>query len=51
MTCGGGSQTRMRTCTNPLSANGGADCQGSSSEAQPCNSNECPGEIVNFNKS
>ena len=45
VTCGGGSQTRMRSCTNPPPAGGGADCQGSSSQSQSCNTSACPGEL------
>ncbi|XP_063690504.1 coadhesin-like [Bolinopsis microptera] len=40
--CGGGSQTRTRTCSNPVPEYGGANCQGQSDEAQDCNSQECP---------
>ncbi|KAI8492290.1 hypothetical protein Bbelb_301870 [Branchiostoma belcheri] len=36
-TCGVGSRSRSRTCTNPVPANGGADCVGSAQEAQQCN--------------
>lgn len=34
--CSGGSQTRIRTCTNPAPANGGANCSGLSTETQSC---------------
>ena len=40
--CGGGTQTRTRTCTNPTPANGGADCVGSATETRDCNTNPCP---------
>ena len=41
--CGGGTQIRSRTCTNPAPANGGADCVGDSSETRKCNTNACSG--------
>ncbi|XP_031561120.1 A disintegrin and metalloproteinase with thrombospondin motifs adt-1-like isoform X2 [Actinia tenebrosa] len=41
-TCGGGSQSRTRTCTNPAPANGGADCSGDPSESRVCGTNPCP---------
>ena len=44
--CGGGTQSRTRTCTNPAPANGGADCVGDSSEIRDCNTQGCPGEII-----
>ena len=40
--CGGGNQTRTRTCTNPAPAHGGVHCEGNSSEIQVCNSHACP---------
>ena len=41
--CGGGTQTRTRTCTNPAPAYGGADCFGEATETQNCSEMECPG--------
>merc|ERR1739848_610977 len=39
--CGGGTQTRTRTCTNPAPAHGGADCEGENEEIQECNTDHC----------
>ena len=44
LTCGNGSQTRMRTCTNPPPSAGGAACSGISSQSQSCNTRQCPGD-------
>jgi hypothetical protein len=41
VTCGGGTQIRTRTCTNPTPAFGGAGCSGSTSETQSCNTQSC----------
>ena len=46
-TCGGGTQTQTRTCTNPAPANGGADCSGDNgsgtqTQSQNCNTQGCP---------
>jgi prepilin-type N-terminal cleavage/methylation domain-containing protein len=41
VSCGGGTQTRSRTCTNPAPANGGASCSGSATESQSCNTAAC----------
>ncbi|XP_062618604.1 SCO-spondin-like [Saccostrea cucullata] len=42
VTCGGGSQGRKRTCTNPAPQYGGAACSGSTDSSQTCNTNPCP---------
>ena len=41
--CGGGTQTRSRTCTNPAPAHGGAECEGDADETRACNDDPCPG--------
>ena len=43
-TCGGGSQTRTRSCNNPSPTDSGAQCVGENSESQPCNTGGCPGK-------
>ena len=40
--CGGGTQDRSRTCSNPPRANGGADCVGEWFETRECNRQRCP---------
>ena len=45
-TCGGGTQTRTRTCINPVPAYGGSDCQGESTETQDCSNRPCPSEFL-----
>ena len=40
--CGGGTQTRTRTCTNPAPANGGEYCEGPGYETRICSAEPCP---------
>ncbi|CAC5374593.1 Coadhesin,Thrombospondin-1,Adhesion G protein-coupled receptor B1,Mucin-like protein,Hemicentin-1,Thrombospondin-2 [Mytilus coruscus] len=49
-TCGGGQQSRTRTCTNPSPAYGGEECQGSSQEIISCQEQHCPvdGGLTDF---
>ncbi|KAL5248251.1 hypothetical protein ACHWQZ_G017435 [Mnemiopsis leidyi] len=44
--CGGGTQTRTRTCTNPAPRYGGADCAGEDRETQNCNPYPCEGFVI-----
>ena len=45
--CGGGSQSRSRSCDNPAPAHGGKDCKdlGAATESRPCNTHPCPGML------
>ena len=47
--CAGGSQTRYRTCDNPVPEYGGAECEGESEQSQECNTFPCPGEKLRGN--
>uniref|UniRef100_A0A7M5TX24 Hemicentin-1 n=1 Tax=Clytia hemisphaerica TaxID=252671 RepID=A0A7M5TX24_9CNID len=40
--CGGGVQTRYRSCNNPTPAHGGKSCPGSHAHSQSCNTQKCP---------
>jgi len=41
-TCGGGQKSRSRSCDNPASAHGGADCPGKREMTTDCNTQPCP---------
>ena len=47
-TCGGGTQTRRRSCTNPAPKNGGKSCQGESKEQKKCRTQQCPGKYMSI---
>jgi len=40
--CGGGTKTRLRACSNPAPQHGGRDCFGSASHTDKCNTHHCP---------
>ena len=46
-TCGGGVQTRNRTCTNPPPSYNGEDCSrlGPNKNTRECNNRGCPGKM------
>ena len=41
-TCGGGSQKKTRSCTNPSPTHGGKECEGQGEEEQECGTDACP---------
>ena len=44
--CGGGTQSRTRTCTNPAPRYGGQDCVGEETETKDCNLYSCGGDTL-----
>ena len=44
--CGGGTQNRSRTCTDPHPQYGGDECVGDAVDVQICNNHKCPGTKI-----
>ena len=42
LSCGGGTQSRIKSCINPTPFQDGATCAQSPQETQPCNEQDCP---------
>lgn len=42
VTCGSGTQSKTRSCSNPAPAYNGAACSGSSTHSQACTKSACP---------
>ena len=42
-TCGGGTKSRTRSCTNPKPVNGGSNCSGPLTGSTSCSIKICPG--------
>ncbi|KAJ8302243.1 hypothetical protein KUTeg_021230 [Tegillarca granosa] len=42
VSCGGGTQSKIRSCTNPAPQYGGNNCVGSTTESRACNTHNCP---------
>ncbi|VDI03482.1 Hypothetical predicted protein [Mytilus galloprovincialis] len=42
VSCGGGRQTRVRSCDNPAPANNGPDCSGPGLQGRQCGKKPCP---------
>lgn len=47
-TCGGGTRTHQRTCSNPAPLYGGMTCHGNDTETEICNQDPCPGPNFYF---
>jgi len=46
VSCGGGTQQRNRSCTNPRPGNNGTKCKGPAHETQTCASEMCPTPVT-----
>jgi len=49
VTCGDGTRSRSRTCTNPEPQHGGLDCVGDTIETDVCNDAACPSKQYDMN--
>ena len=50
MTCGGGYQTRTRSCSNPSPSDGGQECVGNGTETNSCGEQICPSGMHFFSR-
>lgn len=48
VTCGGGNQSRDRTCTEPAPQYGGDYCNGNSTSVKSCSEMPCPSTFFNI---
>lgn len=46
VTCGDGTTTRRRTCSNPAPLHGGRSCMGNDTETITCKKTQCPGSSI-----
>ena len=46
VSCGGGTRSNSRSCTDPAPQYGGSDCHGSSLRVAGCNSEPCPSKSI-----
>ncbi|MFZ4579646.1 MAG: thrombospondin type-1 domain-containing protein [Myxococcota bacterium] len=46
VSCGGGTRTATRTCTNPAPACGGQTCVGEAQQTEACNTDACQGDAL-----
>jgi len=47
--CGSGTQSASRSCSNPYPSNGGTGCSGSAGTSRYCNTHICPGLYISLN--
>ena len=46
--CGGGTQSRSRSCSSPKTIAPGKQCVGGATETRQCPAKPCPGKIIYF---